>query len=110
MTAEEPNEEEAQVRSEQGGGEQLGVRSSLQRDWQGKGNSGSGQWTGLMATAVCTTGEATATGAQLVARQAGVRRPSVQISDQHPSGGPLPERTTMKKPEQNSANVMNQCV
>jgi hypothetical protein len=57
-----------------GGGAQQGVSSSQQRGWQGKGNSGSGQWTGLMATAVCTTGKMTATGAQLVARQADYKK------------------------------------
>jgi hypothetical protein len=48
--------------------------------------------------------------AHLVARLAAVRRPRVRISARHPNGGPLPERTTMRKLERNSTNVMNECV
>ncbi len=48
---------------------------------------------------------------QLVPRRAAVRRPGVRISvRRHPCGGPLPERTAMRKLEQNSTNVMNECV
>ncbi len=39
-----------------------------------------------------------------------VRRPRVRISARHPSGGPLPQRTAMRKLERNSTNVMNECV
>ncbi len=37
--------------------------------------------------------------AQLVARRAAVRRPRVRISARHPIGGPLPERTAIRKLE-----------
>jgi hypothetical protein len=47
---------------------------------------------------------------QVIARKAAVRRSRVRISARHPGGGPLPERTAMKKLEQNSGNVMNECV
>jgi hypothetical protein len=48
--------------------------------------------------------------AQMVACRAAVRRPRDRISARHPSGDPLPELAAMKKPEGNSANVMNECV
>jgi hypothetical protein len=47
-------------------------------------------------------------GCGVVARRAAVRRPRVRISARHPSGGPLLERTAMRKQERNSANVMNE--
>ncbi len=47
---------------------------------------------------------------QMVARRAAVRRLRVRHSARHPSGGPLPERTAMRKLERNSTNAMNECV
>jgi hypothetical protein len=48
--------------------------------------------------------------APLVACRAAVRRPRVRISARHPSKDPLAELAAMKKPERNSANVMNECL
>jgi len=47
---------------------------------------------------------------QLVMCRAAVRRPRVRISARHPIGDPLPELAAMKILEQNSANVINECV
>ncbi len=48
--------------------------------------------------------------AQLETRRDAVRRPWVRISARHPSGGPLPELTAMRKLERNSTKLWMKCV